>query len=106
MRPWTVYKAFGGILTVCSLPGAIGILCGPDLSLGRQAPPSPATAILPGLLGVAGLYIFIASDKALKAAERSAPLRHPLVDWKGMAIAAALMGLYLLAIILKARHVI
>ena len=72
LRPWTTYKAFGGVLAVLGLPASILVALGDTPPGGGPAAPLTAAA-LPGLLGLAGLYVFLASDRAVKRIEAASP---------------------------------
>ena len=69
LRPWTTYKAFGGVLAVLGLPASILVALGDTPPGGGPAAPLTAAA-RPGLLGLAGLYVFLASDRAVKRSNR------------------------------------
>ena len=103
MNPHATYKAFGGIASVLTLPYAVLTLLKATPPGG--GPPAPlSTAVLPALLGSISLYVFIASDRKLKALNQGTDRRG--ADWKGIGIATGAFSLYLLLIILKARHVL
>ena len=99
MRPHTTYKAFGGVLAVFGLAAALLIILR-DTPPGGGAPPPLTAAIGPGVLGLVGLYVFIASDAVLKRqAKEETPSRKPRVDVKSMVIATVLLLLCFAAIV-------
>jgi hypothetical protein len=94
MRPHTTYKAFGGVLAAIGLASALLILLR-DTPPGGGAPPPLTYAIVPGVLGLVGLYVFNASNAKLKHhAEENALKRKPRVDVKSMVIAFVLLLLF------------
>ncbi len=67
---------------------------------GGGAPPPLTAAIGPGVLGLVGLYVFIASDAVLKRqAKEEPPSRKPRVDVKSMVIASVLLLLFFAAVV-------
>ena len=99
MQPHTTYKAFGGVLATFGLASALLILLR-DTPPGGGAPAPLTDAIGPGVLGLVGLYVFIASDAKLKhQAKQETPKRRPHVDVKSMMIASALLLLFLALVV-------
>ena len=71
-----------------------------DTPPGGGAPPPLTAAIGPGVLGLVGLYVFIACDAVLKRrAKEETPGPKPLVDVKAMVIASVLILLFFAAIV-------
>ncbi len=99
MQPHATYKGFGGVLAVFGLASALLILLRATPP-GGGPPPLLAAAIGPGVLGLVGLYVFIASDAVLKQqAKEETPKPKPRVDVKSMVIASVLLLLFLAAVV-------
>ncbi len=99
MQPHTTYKAFGGVLAAFGLASALLILLR-DTPPGGGAPAPLTAAIGPGVLGLVGLYVFIASDAVLKRqAKEETPKRKPRVDVKSMVIASVILLLFFAAVV-------
>jgi hypothetical protein len=104
-RPYTIYKAIGGITVAFFLPSAINVIFRLPPAHGEPAPDILA-AIPLALLGGIGLYIFIASDrkiKPLKAEAESKGWAQPVTDWKAILFIFALFFLGLLIFALAQR---
>ena len=105
LRPYTTYKAFGGMFAAFWLPGLILLVL--DVVPTQGSLPLLGGLLLGGL-GLLGLSIFVLSDRALTKLQEQQAAEDPpseaeqkpsTVDWRGMAIAALLMLAYLSAVV-------
>jgi hypothetical protein len=99
-RPYTTYKAFGGVLVVLWLPFVV-IVALQIRVLGEPAPPFGA-AVVPGIFSAMGLFIFVSSDRKLKELERLGRWSRGK-DWRGMAICAGALLVFVLFVALAGR---
>jgi hypothetical protein len=96
MRPFTTYKAFGGMLTL-ALPAIIPLYI---RCLREQARIPIANIALLALIGILGFAIFITADKKIKDAKlhvNTITTNRSAVDWKGISI-ALIIGMSIVAI--------
>jgi hypothetical protein len=103
-RPYNTYKAFGGVLAALMLGFVVIVVTRIPNHAARTPVPLPLiSALFPSILGLLGLYIFIASDKKIKAMKQACNTEpNPAkitTDTKGMLIA---FGIGLLIIIFVA----
>ena len=105
VRPYTTYKAFGGILVVWSLPAVILILLR-DTPPGGGSPLPLSVASVPAIIAALGFFIFMVSDRKIKAERQAIAGENRRaggrrVDWKGMLIAAGFLVLFLVFIVVR-----
>jgi hypothetical protein len=105
-RPYTTYKAFGGVLTAMSLPNVIGFFI-----WGTPTTPKPSLTVVAAslIVGSVGVCIFVASDRQIKKMKSGEPnsARNPTeirVDSRGVFIFAGAMLLLLFFVALRARY--
>ena len=90
-------------MAAVTLPAATLALIMMDTSEGKPPPP-PSMTLLPAALGALGLYLFLANDHKIKAAERGDEKIPRGLDWRPALVAASLVSLYLLLLSLLAQN--